>query len=328
MPPPFRDVIVETRVQASEYPWWLKFEDDGPVGCPSAVSRPLTWLLSQHNDDGSWGNGPAELEGRPLGTTGITALAVLPLLGGGYTPVVNDRCIIDGGDWSFGAELRKGLKWLIGDQREDGTFRSSADGTFDQALGAFALSEAYGATATATLKPPAQRAVDALIRMQKADGGWDGAGPTAWALVALHSARASELVVEPAALDRGLRSEGYPGYPGHALARILLRKDADHVASLLREESRERTTSNLAWWYLASLALWAHDGSPEGRPLGFNPGPRWNAWSPTVHQRLVPLLREDGSVEGRTLNDSIVRTSVTQLTLEVYYHYNCVFRPH
>lgn len=267
-----------------------------------------------------------ELEGRPLGTTGVTALALLPFLGAGYTPLSKDVYVIDGGDWCFGAEIRKGLTWLIRDQRDDGTFRSIGEGALDPALAAFALSEAYGLTADASLRVPAERAVDALLRMQGPDGRWDGPGPTAWAILALRSARDSELLVDPAALNRALLAAGDSGGPGRALARILLRKEGIQEAHALLEEGRTGTAQSPTWWYFSSLALWAQDGHPE-RPWGSRPGPEWRAWSRILHEKLVPLIREDGSVEGSSRADAVVRTSLMQMTLGIYYLYSCSYRP-
>src|SRR5437763_17223785 len=105
------------------------------------------------------------------------------------------------------------------DQWDDGTFRSCAYESFDQVLAAFALSDDYWLTGETARKRSAQRAVDALVRMQKADGSWEGAGPTAWAIVALYCAIASELAVDAASVDRALRASAYPGHSGQALAR-------------------------------------------------------------------------------------------------------------
>jgi hypothetical protein len=305
--------------------WWLRFEQE-PIGCPSAVPQSLVWLFARQNDNGTWGEEPATLEGRPLGQAGLTALALLPFFGAGYSPLSKDVFLVEGGEWRTGAGLQRALTWLLRDQRDDGTFRSSADPAFDQALGAYALSEAYGLTANDKLKKPAQLAVDALVKMQKTDGTWEGAGPTAWATVTLYAARASELSVDPGAIERAIRSPGYPGHPGDALARILRKDGASDAAWRLTQETRDWEPSNVAWWYLASLAIYAHDG-PRGHFPDVRTGAQWTAWNAILGEKLVPLLRGNGSMAGTSSSDTIVRTSLLQLTMEIYYRYENVFRP-
>jgi hypothetical protein len=308
--------------------WWVEFEEEyGSTGCPCAVSKSLAWLLLHHNDDGTWGNGSTGLEGRTLGKTGLTALALLPLLGGGYTPMSKDVFLHEGGEWCFGREISKALDWIRRDQREDGSFRSVGDESFDQILAACALSEVYGLTAQASFRKSAQTAVDAMIRMQKPDGSWEGDEPTAWAILALYSAKQSELSLDPAVIDRTLRCSSVPGHPGGALARILSKNHPADAAWSLQEESRDRDPRDLAWWYLATLAMWAHDGARSVRTHMEDPGQQWQTWSPAMKEALVPLIRRDGSVEGKSLSDTIARTSLLQLTLEVYYRYTCVLAP-
>jgi hypothetical protein len=303
--------------------WWVEYgEDDGRIGCPSAVLQPLVWLLVHHNDDGTWGKGPVEFEGQLIGQPGLTALPLLPLMGAGYSPLSKDIFVYEGGDWCFGRELSRGIDWLLRDQREDGTFRSAGAGPFDRILPAFALAEAYGRTARETYRKPAQAAVDAMLRLQKQNGSWEGAGPTAWAIITLYSAKEAELSFDPVALESALRCAKPPGHSGAGLSRILLKERADEAAQSLQEESIGRDTKNLAWWYVATLGAYAHGGGWVG-----NGGPPWSAWNPRIKEKLVPLLRRDGSVDGSSYGDTVVRTSLLQLTLEVYYRYKYAFTP-
>ena len=54
----------------------------------------------------------------------------------------------------------------------------------------------------------------------------------------------------------------------------------------------------------------------------------WRTWNDVVRERLLPVFRNDGALEGKSPEDAIVRSCLAQLTLEVYYRYTCVFRPH
>lgn len=298
------------------------------IGCPGTVLPSLAWLTVNHNADGTWGDGPVELEERIIGRTGVTALALLPLLGAGYSPFSRDLVAHPSGMRCFGSEISKALDWLILDQRPDGTFRSAEEDPFDQILAAFALSEAYGITAKASLKKPAQDAVQAMIQLQRTDGSWGGAGPTTWAIFALGSAILSELDVDRGALGAALQSRWDRDHPGEALARILTADRAGEAAHRLQQESLERDPGDVAWWYLSTMALWAHDGvRRDRRNFDSAPGPAWTAWSPGMKKKLLPLMRKDGSVAGMNVSDTVVRTSLFQLTLEVYYRYSNIYLP-
>src|SRR5260221_4433730 len=147
-----------------------KAEEQPKPGTGSAVLAGLVWALQHQNDDGSWGDEPTTLGDRTIGKTGISSLVLLSLLGAGYSHLSRDEYEGIG----VGPRVKKALEWLRAQQREDGSFRSGVDEPFDQALGASALSEAYGMTGSLYLKEPAALALDALVRFQGADGSWGG----------------------------------------------------------------------------------------------------------------------------------------------------------
>ena len=326
-PPPVR---IETRPESPTprpCAWWVHFDDARP-GCGYIHPTTLLWLAAHRNFDGSCDSTNAQLEGHPLGKTGLTALVLLPFLGAGYTPLSRATYVHEGGDWHFGKEVKKSLEWIVKDQLEDGRFRSGADGSFDQILGAFALSDVYGATEQSEWKQPAQRAVDALLKMQKPDGTWGEAGPTAWAIIALRCAQLAELTVDPAAIERVPLVPGFPRHPGEALSRVLRSSDAKTAVFQIIEDSREREGTDIAWWYLAVNTMWCYGGIHGKAWYEYKPGPEWEQWNSVVGEKLRPLLREDGSVDGSSPGDALARTSLAWLTLEVYYRYSSVFRPH
>jgi len=326
-PPPPQKIPQESPPPPPHAPWVEFYEERTGYEIPWHI-KTLLWIAVHRNDDGSCGNSPARLDGRPLGRTGQTALALLPFLGAGYANYSKDVFPYEGGDWHIGAEIGKSLAWLLRDQREDGTFRSSAAGSFDQVLAAFVLSDNYGITLQEAFKPPAQRAVDALLKMQKPDGTWEAAETTAWAIIALRCAQVSELGVDTSAIDRALLASRSPGHPGGALARVLLKTDAKEAIREITQESRDWEISDPAWWYLATLSVWCHDGTRGKEWYEYKPGPTWEAWSPAVRERLLSLFQRDGSVAGSSPEDAMVRTCLSQLTLEVYYRYANVFTPH
>ncbi|HEV3027617.1 MAG TPA: hypothetical protein VG457_08605, partial [Planctomycetota bacterium] len=265
---------------------WVEFVEE-IQGDPGIVSQPLVWLATQHQADGTWGDGPAEIGGERIGKTGLTSLALLPFFGAGYTPLSKDRYEFEGGEWCVGVELRKALEWLRRDQQEDGTFRSPGDGAFDQVLAAFAFSEAFGLTLHEVWKRSAQLAFDALAKMQKPDGSWEGADLTAWAIIAVYSARLCELQVDPARIDDAIHAGGYPGHPGDVLARVLSKRDEARAVWRLEQESAERDPADVAWWYLAAAAMWAYHGTPGAHWWEYQPGPRWEPWSRAMREKIL-----------------------------------------
>src|SRR5258706_14915280 len=125
-------------------------EGTSPTEARSPVLAGLLWALRHQNEDGSWGDVPVTLGERTIGKTGVTSLVLLSLLGAGYSQLSRDEY----DEVVVGPKVKKGLQWLLSQQRVDGTFLSGHDDPFDQALAALALSDAYGMTASQVLKEP------------------------------------------------------------------------------------------------------------------------------------------------------------------------------
>lgn len=296
-------------------------------------ARPVVWLFSRQEEDGSWGSGPATLEGRSLGRTGLAALALLPLFHAGYMPYSKETDVFgdEANGRTSGGQVLKAAGWLVRQQKIDGTFAEVSDGTLDQALATYALAELVGVTTNPDWKTPAQRAADALLRIQKPDGSWEGAGPTAWAILALNSARLSELDIDLKRYELALASWPYPAHPAQALT-LALRKDAGAPAALERllEDARDRDPGNAPFWYLATLAVYVQDG-PRLRsrlyPEDKRPGPAWERWG-TILRAKLPTPWKDGPLpEAGFPGDFVVRVSVTMLAWEVFYGYGAAFLP-
>lgn len=166
------------------------------VGTEAAVLEGLRWLARHQNDDGSWGattfathcttNPPCLPRDSELGTrfdAGMTALALLAFLGQGLS-IDSKLQIVDtamGTRKSAGTIVKKGIQWLIANQKPDGSF-SSSDTVFEfpenDTLPTMAICEAYGLSKARLLKRPAQLAFDFLIAAQKRDKS--GAVRTGW----------------------------------------------------------------------------------------------------------------------------------------------------
>ncbi len=157
----------------------------GPTqGTEAAVLDGLRWLARHQMPDGSWSAAsirercsekakciPDDAVYIKNYDEGLTALALLCFLGGGYD-TNSKQYLVDeamGKKYYFKDIVLNGLKWLKDHQKEDGSFSSPKAFMYNEALGALALSEAYGMTQNKAWKEPAQRAINYLMRAQKPD---------------------------------------------------------------------------------------------------------------------------------------------------------------
>jgi hypothetical protein len=279
----------------------------------TAVLAGLLWAIQNQNEDGSWGDVMTTLGGSTIGKAGVTGLVLLSLLGAGYSHLSKDEY----DDIVVGPCVKKALQWLIAQQREDGVFLSGCDTPFDQALASLAISEAYGMTASQPLKEPTARALDALVRLQGADGSWGGSEPTTWAVQALLSGDFSELPYPKETRDRALEYLRSHPYVGQLEAREFIRDRSDPEAmeslaqSLMSSLPRPGETAFEDILH-GSMGIYLYDGSD---------GMLWKKWAEPMKESLIPFQNRDGSWNGGTLSHRLVRTSLAELSLQTYYRY-------
>src|SRR5258706_96253 len=113
----------------------------------------------------------------------------------------------------FGETMKKALQWLISQQDPEGLVGTKTPKhLYDHAIAALALSEAYGMTAAAPLKEPAQKAVDYLVAAQNPGKGWrysarckdNDTSVTGWAATVLMSADPAGLTYPRSAAEGAL----------------------------------------------------------------------------------------------------------------------------
>ncbi|MHC5021242.1 MAG: hypothetical protein ACYTGX_14245, partial [Planctomycetota bacterium] len=174
------------------------------------IDRGLDWLARHQSADGSWScndfshrcskNICDGAGSHAEYTPGTTSLALLAYLGAGHTHL-NGR---------YKHVVRRGLKYLRSIQTPDGCVGAKGmqgHYIYNHAIATMTLAEAYGMTSSASLKAPAQQAVDFLLSAQNPYLGWRyGVRPgdndtsiTGWAVLALKSAKIAELNVAPEA---------------------------------------------------------------------------------------------------------------------------------
>jgi len=335
--------------------------EGGTVHSEKAVEDGLEWIVRHQKGDGSWVLDVSEVcqscpsQGTVVSQTGATGLALLPLLGAGYSHTVKSR---------HQGAVRRGLEWLCAQQQETGDLHVGGSGTsylYSHAIASMALCEAYGLTRDPALREPALRAVRFIADAQDPDtGGWryrpGQAGDTSvfgWNVFALRSADLAGLPV-PKATIRGCtqylnlaavdskkvlyayqpgRGEASPVMTAEALVgrQIMgwsrehpsLVKGAGRVAAHL-EKSEDR---NIYYWYYATQLL--HNMRNKD----------WERWNPHVREALIRTqVRDDGCTGGSWDPSSpsqdrwggsggrLFQTSLSILTLEVYYRYLPLYR--
>ncbi len=166
----------------------LVSEGGGNQATETAVMRALRWLKKNQQKDGSW------LRHKDA----MTALAIMCFLAHGEKP---------GESVEFGDTVQRGIEYLIGSQRPNGTWR----GNYQPYIATYALCEAYGMTMNPNVREAAERGVAAIIKGQHATGGWDYAlklgdrddtSVMGWAAQALKAAMMADFYSDKEALQR------------------------------------------------------------------------------------------------------------------------------
>ena len=124
-------------------------------GGQESIMCALRWLKLQQKPDGSWPGEP----------TSMTGLALLAFLRRGETP--NPDCV------EFGPTVEKGIRYLVENQNDDGTFKSKDKDNYAHPIATLALCEAYSLTKVPLLKDIAEKALRPIIHSQNPSGGWD-----------------------------------------------------------------------------------------------------------------------------------------------------------
>ena len=289
-----------------------------------------------------------------------TGLALLPLLGAGHIHTEKSRYqanVRKGLGWLIDHQQSTGELFIGG----IGIARM-----YSHAIATMALCESYAISRDPKLRGPAQRAIDFIAQSQNAEnGGWRYVpgqyGDTSvfgWQMFALRSARLGGLRVprnvtrmcrtylDLAAADR--KKVTYSYQPGRAatpvmtaealLTRQYLGWPKDYPplvkgASMVADDLIQSKARNIYYWYYATQLL--HNMQNDD----------WKRWNVRVRDGLVamqttaggcqsgswdpnsPQRDEWASTEGKIGAGRLFLTSLSVLTLEVYYRYLPLYQP-
>ncbi len=318
-----------------------------------AVAAALDWLARHQNSDGSWSLSQYidHCKGEPCAgaassrsDTAATAFGLLPFLAAGQTHQTKGP---------YQKNVQKGLYWLARQQTAEGDLSGRSGGhgqMYAHGLAAITVCEAFGLSGDKTYGKVAQDAIHFIERSQNPQtGGWRykplDTGDTSvygWEVMALKDAQMAGIKVSSQATDdRWLKSvsEGngrfsyLPGRRGtESMTAVGLlctqylggqRNDPIMLSGrdFLMSHPPTLARHNVYYWYYATQVM--HN----------MPGYEWDTWNRKMRKLLIetqstkgcatgswdprlPAVDSQGDKGGR-----IMVTSLSCLTLEVYYRY-------
>ena len=335
--------------------------EGGTAQSEQSVEDGLNWIVRHQRADGSWSMNfheqcqasPCPLQRSIETDTAATGLALLPLLGAGYTHTVKSRHQI---------AVRHGLDWLVAHQQPDGDLFVGPPGMaylYSHAIATMAICEGYGLSGDANLMRPAQRAIQFIVDAQDpVGGGWRYSpgqlGDTSvfgWQMFALRSGHLAGIKIPAKVLkacSRYLDQAGdqkrvtYGYQPGRdptpvmtaeaLLSRQLLGWPRDFpplVKGVGQISAHLQSTDvrNIYYWYYATQLL--HNMQNQ----------QWERWNLKIREGLIRMqVKDEGCAHGSwdpfepqpdvwaQRAGRLYLTSLSILTLEVYYRYLPLYR--
>ncbi len=170
-----------------------------------AVELGLKWIIKHQRKDGSWRffhddgrcNGQCLHQGEQEAATAATGLALMALMGAGYTHEVG----------KYQDEIKKGLDYLVEEMKiskHGGSLASGDTQMYAHAIATIALSEALTMTNDTNLAGPVDLARKYIESVQHKKGGWryspgrpGDLSVTGWQLMALKSCEISGFPTGP-----------------------------------------------------------------------------------------------------------------------------------
>lgn len=324
----------------------------GSEATENAVALALKWLAAHQDNDGKWaakkfddGCGQCKGEGKFDNDIATTALSIMCFLAANHTHK---------NDGPYRENVERALNWLIAQQKDKGDLRGT-ETMYSHAIGAIALSEAFGMTRDEKLFYPAKTATEFIIAAQnRRTGGWrydpGQSGDTSvlgWQIMALVSAKRAGVVVPERVFElagRWLNSVStsdrrglYAYQPGKSYTPSMTAEGMfvqqllgvipahprmqESAKFILQNPPRWKNDAATYYWYYATLAMFQHQGR------------EWREWNAAITEQLLASQRTDGAAAGSwdpvdnwsKIGGRVYQTALCTLCLEVYYRYLPMF---
>ncbi len=320
----------------------------GNAQSEAAVEAALKWIINHQLPDGSWNfdhskcpscGGNCSHPGKIQDRGGATAMALLPMLGRGYTHK----------EGPYKKQFELGVSFLAGlAVNSQGKAYEKGGNLYSQGLAGIALSETYAMTQDKRLQGPAQLALNYIMAAQDpVGGGWRYApkqpGDTSavgWQLMALKSGHMAFLQVNPLTIKKAVgflnrvqaddgAMYGYTdpgnGYGTSAvglLCRMYLgwKKDNPSLQRGVMRLAKKGPGTDLYYNYYATQILHHVEGDA------------WVAWNTKMRDMLVKSQQKAGHATGSWFEEfdkghgpeqggRLYTTSMATMILEVYYRH-------
>ncbi len=275
----------------------------------AALTKGLRYLVSQQNDDGSFGK-----KKRTSGNVGIVSLAGLALLGASNKPGKNE----------FVEDVQGVVDYLLANSREDGLIRSpdaaSHGVMYEHAYATRFLADVYGQKRDERLLKTLANAVMLIVASQNHEGGWRylptsmdaDISVTSCQIIALQAAKRVGIAVPQKTLDRAVEyvrrcqnadggfaymsERGESRLPRSAAAmtalfmsgvedETLLKKGVDYVMSQLPSAQNEERRES----YFFYSRYYAVETASRAGPS------KWGQWYKEARDELLNRQKPDGS---------------------------------
>ena len=329
----------------------------GSPDSEAAVELGLQWIIKHQLTDGSWRfrhhssacNGRCGNEGRIDSPNAATGLALMSLLGAGYT---HQR-------GPYQAEIQLGLDYLDREIRYlpyGGSLKGiGSKALYSHAIATIALAEALAMTGDETYRKPVVEAYRFIVASQHAKGGWKyrdrspgDMSVTGWMVMAMKACENAG--VEPDEKSRRLAREFVDSlaFAGGVEYGYEMSGKGD-----IKPAAQDRKPSCSAIGQLMKMYFGRHREHPDlanacqflaetgssDSDIYFNfygtlvlhhaRAPQWKQWNQTVRDHLIQTQRRNGHEAGSwffsdlhgNTGGRLYTTAMAIMTLEVYYRF-------
>jgi len=320
----------------------------GSAQSEAAVEAAIKWIINHQMPDGSWSfdftkcpscNGNCSHPGKLQDRGGATAMALLPMLGRGYTHK----------EGPYKKQFEAGIGFLAAMAvNGQGKAYEKGGNLYAQGLAGIALSETYAMTQDKRLQGPAQLALNYIMAAQDpVGGGWrytpkqpGDTSAVGWQLMALKSGNMAYLQVSPLTIKKAVEflnrvqadDGAMYGYtdPGNGLGtsavgllcRMYLgwKKDNPALQRGVMRLAKSGPNTDLYFNYYATQILHHMEGDV------------WVAWNTKMRDMLVKSQQTKGHAAGSWFEQfdkghgpesggRLYTTSMATMILEVYYRH-------
>ncbi len=301
-----------------------------------AIQSGLTWLATQQNDDGSFGNGAYR------GNIAVTSLAGIAFMASGSTP----------GRGPYGAQIDKALAYVLDNTSSSGFVCVAGSAThgpmYSHGFGTLFLAEAFGMSHRPELREKLEKAVRLIVDSQNEEGGWRyqpvpndaDLSVTVCQINALRAARNAGIFVPKETVencikyvkqaqnsDGGFRymlQGGASAFPRSAAGIVALQsageyfgKEIDDGMSYMKQfvpEAKfgQRFSHYFYGHYYAAQAFWIRGGDD------------WMAWYPAVRDELLRRRATQGYWQDSIGNE--YGTAMALIVLQMPNNYLPIFQ--